>query len=245
METGFPTTAYLWATVISATRLSPSIIRIRLGGDDICRFQSNGVSDEFIWVVFPDRAGVVGNEETLPGRYYTVRAWDDRLKEMTIDFVVHEHGVATGWAQQAAPGDRIGLLRPRSCFEPPRDARWILLVADVTGLPAVGRIVEEGGEGQRIVAHVEIPLAGDRQSWTSAADVTVNWHESTGPGADATRLPAIAQTIERLPEGSGYIFIAGETKAVRDCRRHFSRTLGFDRRRVTSVGYWMAGKARE
>ncbi|MFK0686561.1 SIP domain-containing protein [Brucella intermedia] len=47
-----------------------------------------------------------------------------------------------------------------------------------------------------------------------------------------------------MPEGPGYIYIAGEARAASDCRKHFRDVLGFDKRRIDAIGYWIEGQAR-
>jgi NADPH-dependent ferric siderophore reductase len=59
-----------------------------------------------------------------------------------------------------------------------------------------------------------------------------------------TELPRIAREITELPEGSGYIYIAGEAKAVSESRKHFRDVLGFDKNRIDAIGYWIEGQAR-
>ena len=52
-------------------------------------------------------------------RDYTVRAYDAEAHELTIDFVVHDHGVAGVWARDAQPGAELGVLGPRTEADPP------------------------------------------------------------------------------------------------------------------------------
>ncbi len=57
-------------------------------------------------------------------------------------------------------------------------------------------------------------------------------------------LPQIAWAIDSLPEGPGYIYIAGEARAASECRKHFRDRLGFDKTRIDAIGYWIEGQAR-
>ncbi len=229
---------YLAATVKDRWNVTPSMIRIVLEGGDLHRFESTGRPDEFVWLSFP----VAGSTEGA-GRYYTVRRWDKACKQMTIDFVRHDTGIATSWAKMVLPGETIHLLAPRARFSPPADARHITLVADMTGLPAVGRILEELPCGFKVVAHIEIPCKADRQTLESAAEVALHWHPSPRHGDRPTRLTDIARSAE-LPPGPGYVWIAGEASAVAQSRKHFRDVLGIDKSRITSVGYWVEGQAR-
>ncbi|WP_369669230.1 siderophore-interacting protein, partial [Enterococcus faecium] len=75
-------------------------------------------------------------------RTYTVRAHDPAAGEVTIDFVLHQGGVASSWARRAEPGDVIGLNSPTGMYDPPVDLAWQVLFADCAALPALSRIVE-------------------------------------------------------------------------------------------------------
>ncbi|MNL78558.1 Siderophore-interacting protein [compost metagenome] len=83
----------------------------------------------------------------------------------------------------------------------------------------------------------------DRQALTSQADISASWYDSFGKHGRASGLDEIARHI-RLPDGPGYIWIAGEATCVSESRKHFRDALGFDKQRITAVGYWILGQAR-
>lgn len=136
--------------------------------------------------------------------------------------------------------DGLYLLRREN--DPDVRGKWSLL-SDITGLPAVGRILEELPSGKRVFAHIEIPYGDDRQEIDSHADVSITWHESFGIDGTGTRLSEIARAIS-LPDGAGYIWVAGEATAAADSRSYFRDISGFDEERIRSVGYWIEGQAR-
>jgi NADPH-dependent ferric siderophore reductase len=229
---------YLLSKVKHRQNLTPSMIRIVLGGEDLQRFESSGGPDEFVWLSFPSEDSDDGK-----GRYYTVRHWDSARAEMTIDFVKHDTGIATTWAQHAKPGDEIRLLSPRFRFKPPSDCAYIILVADFTGLPAIARILEENSQDITIIAHVEVPTIDDRQGIEISPDADLHWHVTPRNGLQSTQLLKIARSV-RLPPGPGYIWIAGEATAVSQSRKYFRDVMGVSKDRLTSVGYWIEGQAR-
>jgi len=225
----------LWATVLSRRSLSPSMIRIVLGGEELRSFQSTGVPDEFIWLTFANEDGTSG------GRYYTVRHWNGDTCELTVDFVRHDVGIGTKWAQQAIEGDMIEIYLPRSRFAPPPTGD-IILLGDYSALPAIARIVEECRD-RRIIVYAEIPGIEDRLDFVCNDNLTINWHETFGKAEKATQLSNIAQTMP-CPEKSAYIWIAGEARAVSDCRKHFRTACNIHKDYITAVGYWIEGQAR-
>lgn len=176
-------------------------------------------------------------------RPYTVRRWDADTSRMTVDVVAHEGGIASDWALSALSGDRVGLTSAEGRFEAPEDAQWILLFADITGLPAVGRILEELPERKRVFAHLETPFPTDRQYLQTSADVEAHWHETYGHGGRPTHLLDIVRATA-IPVGRGYIWIAGEVTAASKTRKYVRDVLGFDKDRITAVGYWIIGQAR-
>ncbi|KAB2715122.1 siderophore-interacting protein [Brucella intermedia] len=253
---------YFFGETIIVERLSPSLIRVVLKVEDGERLLPSGHPDEWVRLALkPDaqtpvtlpvkmengKWGRPVGSQHCPNRPYTIRRWNPATCEITIDIVVHEDGVAATWAKNAKVGDVVGICNPEGRFWIPRGSEWLLMLTDITGLPAVGRILEELPEGFRAIVHVEVPSEDDRQVIATKADALVTWHACHGLKSERpgyTELPRIARTITELPEGSGYIYIAGEARAVSDCRKHFRDVLGFDKNRIDAIGYWIEGQAR-
>lgn len=243
--------------VINRRSITPSMIRILIGGEDVKNFASSQKADEWARLVFPHKdtgnvvlpvftgAGWSTPEGALPceSRPYSIRGWDASEGTIIVDFVTHEGGIASTWAKNAVVGCQIGIGPAGGRYEPPDDRNWTLLLCDVTGLPAASRIIEEYPRGHRLLASIEIPDASDRQSLQTDADLTLSWHESFRADTQCTRLCEIARSVE-LPTGNGYIWIAGEASAVSDCRKYFRDTAGIEKNRIVSVGYWIDGQAR-
>ncbi len=253
---------YFLASVLSANRLSPSMIRVILHVQNGSCLLPTGHPDEWVRLALPPGEGMAvtlpvlmengkwgrpDGSQHCPNRPYTVRRWNADTGEMIIDVVVHEGGVASSWARVAAAGDVVGICNPEGRFRMPDDSDWLLMLTDITGLPAVGRVLEELPQEFRVIAHVEVPIDADRQALDTEAHLSMSWHVYHGPNPERpgyTELARIAQTVTKLPEGPGYIYIAGEARAVSAARKHFRDTLGFDKTRIDAVGYWIEGQAR-
>ncbi|GAA4538178.1 siderophore-interacting protein [Pseudonocardia xishanensis] len=210
--------------VVATRRLSPSLVRVELRG----AVPSAGVPDEACVLQFPDADGEPTAER---GRWYTVRRIDGA--GLTVDIVLHPGGVGGEWAAVARVGDRLRRTHGNSWFRRPEGAAWQVLAGDVTALPAIGRIVEESA-GLRTIVHVEVPDPADAQELPGAEVV---WHHTPGL-ARASRLGEIVAGIA-LPEGSGYVYVAGEASATRSVRTHL-RARGLPRGSYGVVGYWRA-----
>jgi NADPH-dependent ferric siderophore reductase len=248
---------YFRADVRDVVALTPNMIRIVFGGEDLRRFVSSGDPDERLVVVLP-RAGereapvpIRQDDGTLdyPAedepemRSYTVRRVDAVTGELVIDFVRHEGGVAATWAIQARVGDVVYLSPASGWYRPPADTTWQLLMADMTALPALGRILEELPARQRAVVLAEVTEPSDSQRIETSADTTVSWLPGSGNGHAPSRLLQALQEIE-LPEGPGYLWFAGEAAESRAVRKYVRRELGWPTERFTIIGYWRVEKER-
>jgi NADPH-dependent ferric siderophore reductase len=244
------------ANVLAKQRLTPSMIRLKIGAGEMQRFRSSGFADEWVRLIFPAENGSVTMPHLIDGRWqmpedlprsslrpYTVRQWDREAATITVDFVVHDGGLASDWATNACVGDEIGVTSPHGKYAPPGDAQWILLIADATGLPAVARILEEKHCDRQISVHVEIPTIDDAQADIGALG-KVTWHAGFGCVHGSTRLLQIAEAIQ-LPDGPGYIWVAGEAKVTNAIRRYLTDQQNLHKEAVTAIGYWIIGKPRD
>ncbi len=117
------------ATVLRREPLSPHLVRLTLGGLE--GFASSGVPDEWVGLVVPGQ---------FQSRYYTVRSWDGA--ELVLDVVVHDEGLVTEWASRDCVGELVTIQEAKGSFAMPESAGWLLLVGDLTAMPAMARILE-------------------------------------------------------------------------------------------------------
>ncbi len=232
---------YYQADVRSVTRLTPNMIRIVFGGGELNAFATSGFPDERLAVAFPEPGRAGRPTDATEQRSYTVRAWDDTTAELTIDFVRHRGGVAAQWALRAQPGDTVFLTDALGWYEPPADHDWQLLVADLTGLPALGRIVENLPAGTRAHVVVETIDAEDLQRFSSQADVSYEWLFGSGHGLRASVLADAVRQFA-FPPGRGYVWFAAEAAESRLVRRYLRRELGWSIDQFEVLGYWRIGK---
>ncbi|OZF08247.1 NADPH-dependent ferric siderophore reductase [Rhodococcus sp. 15-1154-1] len=243
------TQCFYYAEVVAVKRISPSFVRVVFGGERLAGYASNGIADECVSLYFPvEREGTPPAMTEKDGdwayhdidepehRNYTVRRWDSTAGEMTIDFVAHQGGVAATWALSAAPGDIIGVWGPRGWYDPPIGTAWQFLVADLTGLPALSRAVEELPAGFPVRAVVEVLDDGDMIPIETRADLSIEWLIG-GNGQGASRL-ADAVRAERFPVGPGYVWFAGEAATSRDVRKYLRTERGFGNAQFETIGYW-------
>lgn len=256
--------------VLRTERLGPSLVRVSFGGDDLAYFFSDGC-DQSLSLFLPQPGQVepavpyeLGDGwwqewRELPDdvravmRSYTLRALRRDPDEIDIDFVLHEPaGPASRWASLAAAGDRVVLLGPGVAdnrairFRPPEDADLVVLWGDETAVPAASAILESLPAGMRARVWLEVQHPGDVQDLATDADAEVTWLVRESQGVEGSPMALGALRGAQLPSAERpYVWIAGEAGQVKALRRHFVGERGFDRRRVTFVGYWRQGLSEE
>ena len=219
------------ADVVRREELSPHLLRLTLGGDGLAGFASTGIPDEWVGLIVPGQ---------FQSRYYTVRSWDGR--ELVLDVVVHDVGLVTEWATRECVGDRVTVTEPRGSFAMPGDAEWLLLVGDLTAMPAMARIAEAvlarpEPVATRIWAEVPDDLPG---YLPDGPDVT--WLSPPGPGQSA-----LAEVVESIdwPSGDGYFWMAGESAQMRAIRKHLMRERRLPATAYDVMGYWRGVRERQ
>ena len=201
-------------------QLSPHLVRLTLGGAGLADFRSTGVPDEWVGLVVPGQ---------FQSRYYTVRSWTGG--ELVLDVVVHDVGLVTEWARRDVVGDNVTVTEAKGSFAMPADAAWLMLVGDLTALPAMARITGSVSDVPvRIWAEVPDDLAG---YLPAGADVT--WLEQ--PGEGQSNLAAVVEGID-WPAGAGYFWMAGESAQMRAIRKHLMRERGLPGTAYDVMGYW-------
>jgi NADPH-dependent ferric siderophore reductase len=212
------------AQVLRRERLSPHLVRLVLGGPGLSAFESTGIPDEWVGLVVPGQ---------FQSRYYTVRSWAEG--ELVVDVVVHEVGLVTEWAQLDVVGQTVTITQPKGSFAMPADAAWLLLVGDLTALPAMARISETVDVPTRIWA--EVP---DDLSSYLGGDVT--WLAPPAEGESA--LASVVESID-WPAGDGYFWMAGESAQMRAIRKFLMRERRLPSSAYDVMGYWRGVAQRQ
>ncbi|WP_426245342.1 siderophore-interacting protein [Nocardioides sp. LHG3406-4] len=214
------------AEVLRREQLSPHLARLTLGGAGLEGFTSTGVPDEWVGVVVPGQ---------FQSRYYTVRSWS--AGELVVDVVLHDVGLVTEWAARDCVGETVTITEPRGSFALPDGAGWLMLVGDLTGLPAMARIAETVDLPTRIWAEVNDELG----SYLPAGP-SITWLAPPAPGASA-----LAEVVSGIdwPDGDGYFWMAGESAQMRAIRKHLMRERGLASTAYDVMGYWRASTQRQ
>ncbi|SIR62081.1 siderophore-interacting protein [Williamsia sterculiae] len=241
----------VFGAVVAISDPGPRIRRVVLDVPFVDDLGLPGVGDEALCVWFPApgaaappamqcRDGVwqYYDPDTVPqGRNYTVRTAGPGRKQLTVDLVLHERGVASDWARSVQIGGQVVLSTARSWYRPDPNADWQLLVADLAGLPAVARIVEGLPADARATVIVEVADERDLDYLPARDGIEVISSVGTGNGHAASALTDLVRDFAQ-PQGRGYCWSATESGASRDIRKYFRRECGWVADQFDIVGYW-------
>jgi NADPH-dependent ferric siderophore reductase len=240
-----------YGTVESTTWLTPTLVRVVLGGAGLEGFDVPDATDTYVNVAIPPAGAPYGGvfspaevKEAHPKehwpvrRRYTVRSWDGAAGLLALDFVVHgDEGVAGPWAATAGPGDVLVLEGPGSGYHPDPEADWHLFVGDESALPAIAAALEAVPAGRRAVVRLlcdgptyEVPL-------TCAGDLDLVWLHRTGAEGDGDLLRDAVTDLD-WPAGRVDAFVHGEADEIRAIRRHLLAERGLDRSGMSCSPYW-------
>lgn len=236
--------------------LTPHMLRVVLHGDDWAGFKSAGADDHVKLMFAADGEGAppLPNPDPEGPRYpdgvtppllrdYTPRRFDPARGELTIDFVVHGEGPASGWAAGAERGAVLGQGGPRGSLSVSTDFDWYLLAGDESALPSIGRRLEELPPSARAIVIAEVADASEELSLDTRAQLDLRWIHRDGAAPGATDLLERAIRDLDLPGGDGFAWVAAEADTVRPLRVHLREERGLPKAWTRITGYWKHGTA--
>lgn len=215
--------------------------RIIFKSEKLAGFSSQGF-DDHVKLFFPPEGGqcvlpqitdegIVWADGPRPlSRDYTPLAFDAEHNELTLDFYIHNGGVASRWAEMSKVGDKLMIGGPRGSLVIPTDYAWQLYICDESGLPAVRRRLQSLPDS--ITPYVMVN----------------SHHEQTQPYLDAFTgakiewldMDSISQRLKKLtvPAEDYFVWITGEGKDVKRLSDELQATHELDADYVRAVAYW-------
>lgn len=177
--------------VLRAARLSPSFVRVTLGGPGLTGFSFHGYDQRMNLAFGPSAATLltapdwtaVWRGEGIDLRTYTIRAFRPATLEVDVDFVLHgDTGPAGPWAAGCTAGDRMVMIaatpgHPVSdiAWSPPPGAGRMLIAADETAVPAVAGILASLPSSAAPTVVVEVPTPDDRFDVPAPPGTRITW----------------------------------------------------------------------
>jgi NADPH-dependent ferric siderophore reductase len=228
--------ASLWhLEVVELSALAPDFRRMIMTAPGLNDLRYTAGQDLMLRV--PREGGAVTN------RRYTIRRFDARRSEVTIDVSLHGAGPGTDWVRQAQAGDHIDAIGPRGKITPRLEADWHLFVGDDTGMPGTLAMIDALPASSTILAVLEISTAEDEQQLDAPpkSGLEIHWIHRMGrsdPGDPALLRRELSDFTP--PAGVGHAYIAAESAVVRDLQ-----TLLIDRGlrsdQISGKAYWRRG----
>lgn len=233
--------------VLRVERVSAGFQRIVLGGEALEGFSSRGF-DDHSKVFFPEPGTtIVPPEVTDEGvnwgdgvrpqaRDYTP-LYDAARHELALDFFIHDGGVASQWAVEAKPGDKLSIGGPRGSLVVPEDYAWQLYVCDESGMPALRRRLEALRAlpvRPEVHAVVTVGDAACQDYLAHLSEFNITWVVGHNEQAVADHLAALS-----VPAEDYFIWLTGEGKVVKNLSRLFE-TDAIDQKLVRASAYWHA-----
>jgi NADPH-dependent ferric siderophore reductase len=215
--------------IVRSSLLTPRLRRVVVHVPDVDRLGLPLSGDAAVGVYFraPDGAAVVG-------RTYTVREHDSH--ELAVDVVLHGDAPGTRWATTASEGDTVELAHARSWYRPPPDTDACILVADLAGLPAVARLIEEGPRVPT-VAIVEMIDDRDLDYLPERDGITVVTSTGSGNGVSDSALARLV--ADHCPATANpYCWFGGEASEARAIRKFLRRQQHWRLEQLDVMGYW-------
>ena len=243
------------AEVVRVEHLTPHMVRVVFAGEELEGFTTRGPA-EHLKVNFPPAGEsklvlpewgpegpilLEGQRRPL-NRTYTPRRWDRETGELVVDFLLHDEGPGSTWAQQARPGQLVAIShQPGGAYKVVAEANWYLIGGDEAALPAVGTLLEALPASCFAHVFVEVADGVEELQLESSAWFQVTWlHHGRAAGRVGRKLEEAVREF-LFPEGDGRVWIGCEAGVMRDIRRHLLNDRGMDRAHIHTQGYWKYG----
>ncbi|WBM72625.1 siderophore-interacting protein [Buttiauxella sp. WJP83] len=228
-------------TVKSKETVAGCFYRIVFSSPELAGFTSRGF-DDHVKVFFPPEdgdfirpsvtdEGIVWGEGQRPlSRDYTPLAFDATRNELTLDFYIHDGGVASLWAGNATVGDTLLIGGPRGSLVVPTDYAFQLYICDESGLPAVRRRLLSLPE------HI-VPTVLVNSQQTQSLEYLCEFHHAQIHRLDTESIAKHISTID-FPESDYFVWVTGEGHDVKQLSDALLETHGLDADYVRAVAYW-------
>lgn len=175
-------------------------------------------------------------------RTYSIRQYNESNNTLVVYFVIHQHGIATMWAQNAQVGDQIGLVAMGSKRQFDETSQLILL-GDIAAMPAICYTLEHLPAKQKAFAIIEVRDEQDQVSLKLPANAQVTWLV-TPPGRPSQLIEQIAQLPVAMDD-SNLLFWGGMESSISQALRHYlkDRFTNLSSEATRLISYWREGYA--
>lgn len=234
-------------------RLTPHLTRVTFSGPELADLPvglptghvkvflpTSGEPEPVLPEWGPDGPVFLAGQPRPTVRTYTPRRFDSEALELDVDFVVHDGGPASAWAQAARPGSRAAVAGTGRGYEVDPAAKVFLLAGDETAVPAISVLLEALPVRATVAVTIEARHPDAELPLPDHPGALVRWiHPSAGAAPGATLTAALAEA--HLPDDVR-VWVATEAAAVRAIRRRLL-DAGVPAGHLVTRGYWKLGES--
>ncbi|WP_239324262.1 siderophore-interacting protein [Snodgrassella gandavensis] len=177
-------------------------------------------------------------------RTYTIRDYDAKACTISIDFVKHgDSGPACAFAEQAQPGDILGISSPGGPNPMLKTAARYLFAGDITALPAIESLLAGMQPDARGDVVLLLPQAEDLPA-TLSLPAGMRLHTFYG---DLSQIPALVKLVSTFVPlvCDDFAWVAGEAALVKPLRELLRTQWQLPPQRHYAVPYWRQGENEE
>jgi NADPH-dependent ferric siderophore reductase len=232
--------------VSSVIDLSPHMKRIILTGDELVDFPQDK-KGSYVKAIFPNPKSNnhVPKLGMYPGfrkwmRSYTIREFNTKKLELTLDFAVNDHqGLATNWAMNAKPGDKLGIAGPGDIKHNADLGNKRLFIGDFTALPAIAALLEQLSDDEQGNVWLQVPDQKDIQNLKKPVGIIINWIVTPNKLTNKL-LDGLVSESNDLSDTA--IFIAAEMGIIKQLKQHINQNCIYDKQKLYATAYWDSAK---
>ena len=231
------------AVVTQSVRITPTMQRVFLGGEDLRTFPAV-TAGAYVKLMF-DRNGNPLKEPTDMGqvamRTYTVAHFDADKPEIVLDMVIHadngKTGPASAWATSVKPGDVITLAGPGSSKGLSEHYDWVLIAGDMTALPSIRNHLAALPSHAKGYAVIRIEDEKDAVVFKKPEGIEVIWEFEDTLSNRLTQINWL--------EGTPAVWVACEFSDMRTIRTWLKDDKAIAHKNIYISSYWKKGRSED
>ncbi|WP_086984093.1 siderophore-interacting protein [Vibrio aphrogenes] len=238
--------------VVEVFKVSPTMQRIVLQGEDLKTLQKSDLGNYIKLMFHPQghtNIDLLSDNERPLMRTYTISELDIELGKISVDFVIHESshavnpeqgGYAVNWAMAAQAGDEIYIGGPGKSQDIDFHAEQVVLVADMTAIPAMKAKLDTLNDSAQGYVVVQIATEADKPELALPQGVQL----ITVVGTESEQLADAVTALKVINVGEKNdiaIWCACEFSAMKSIRNYFTEHDCVQREKSYFSSYWKQG----
>ncbi|MDF7669844.1 siderophore-interacting protein [Orbaceae bacterium ESL0721] len=177
-------------------------------------------------------------------RTYSIRNYDADTYQLTVDFIIHQSGIATVWAQQAKIGDQIGLVNMGAKCQF-NDAnikdQTLVLIGDDSALPTICYTLENLPKSTKAIAFIEVNNRENVIDFPNREQITIDW--TIRESGNLSQLIEKVMKLTTLPNSEKLFFWGGMEGSLAQLLRNNLKNRYSELDKIQIISYWRAGFA--